>query len=80
MIITLSLKDLNSKIQSLYLQDRLHNFSIDYHPNKLYAVDWTLNEEVEVFDFNRIFKMDNRWTSYKIHTGRTEINIEIIFN
>jgi hypothetical protein len=77
MIIVIELKDLEPKIQSLYLQNRLSNFSIDYLPNSLFAIDEISNSEVEIFNFNKVCKLDNRWTGYEVHTGKTEIIIEI---
>ena len=38
---------------------------------------WCDNEEIEVFNFSRVCKMDNRWTGYEVHESKTEIIIEI---
>ena len=38
---------------------------------------WCDREEIEVFNLNKVCRMDNRWSSYEIHQNQTEIIIEI---
>jgi len=38
---------------------------------------WYEGEDIEVFNFSKVCRMDNRWSSYEIHQNQTEIIIEI---
>jgi hypothetical protein len=77
MTIHIPISDLEPIVKKLYLEDRLiGGLSIDYSPNAL--VGWCDGKEIIVFSFNKICKMDNRWTGYQIHRNKTEIIIEII--
>lgn len=76
MTIHIPISDLNPAVRELYLGDRLQGgLTIDYAPNCL--MSWYEGKEVVVFDFTRVCKMDNRWSSYEIHKNKTEIIIEI---
>ena len=85
MIIKIPVKDLPSEIQELYNQNKLKHFGIDYQYNNLLAgvkqesihfdKRW---KEVEVFNFTKYLKMDNRFNTYEIELTPTEIIIEII--
>ena len=60
----------------LHLEDKLiGGLSIDYAPNTL--VSWYDGKEITIFDFNKVCKMDNRFTGYKIFKNKTEIVIQI---
>lgn len=78
MTIHIPITDLDLKIRKLYLEDKLKGFGIDYQPNSLMA--WYDKEELEVFNFNKICKLDNRFTSYEIYLNKTEIILEIVGN
>lgn len=75
MTIHIPISILDKKVKKLYLEKKLKGFGIDYQPNSLMA--WYEGEEVEVFNFNKIFKLDNRFTSYGVYLNKTEIIIEI---
>ena len=80
MTIHIPISDLEPNIRTLYLENNIFELSIDYQPNAIvgYFKNNGLYEEVEVFNFSKIFKMDNRFTSYKIYKRKTELIIEII--
>jgi hypothetical protein len=75
MTIHISVYDLEPKIRKLYLQKQITQLGIDYAPNSI--MGWCDNKEIEVFNFSKICRMDNRWSSYEIHQNITEIIIEI---
>jgi hypothetical protein len=76
MTIHIPISDLEPNVRKLYLEDRLvGGLSIDYSPNAL--VSWCDGKEITVFSFNKICKMDNRYSGYEIHKNKTEIIIEI---
>jgi len=75
MTIHIPISSLDSKVKKLYLEEKLKSFGIDYQPNSLTA--W-YKEEIEVFNFNKICKLDNRFTSYEIYLNKTEIILEIV--
>lgn len=79
MTIHIPISDLEPNTRNLYLEDKILQLSIDYQPNAIigYFKNNELYEEVEVFNFSKVFKMDNRFTSYKIHKRKTELIIEI---
>ena len=76
MTIHIPVSSLDSKIRELYLEEKLKDFGIDYQPNSLMA--WYGEEEIEVFNFNKICKLDNRYTSYNLFRNKTEIILEIV--
>ena len=80
MTIHIPISDLEPNIRTLYLENNIFELSIDYQPNAIvgYFKNNGLYEEVEVFNFSKVFKMDNRYSSYKIHKRKTELIIEII--
>lgn len=76
MTIHIPISDLTPDVRKLYLENKLvGGLSIDYAPNAL--VSWYDGRELVVFRFDKICKMDNRWTGYTIHKNKTEIIIEI---
>lgn len=76
MTIHIPITDLEPRVRKLYLEDKLiGGLSIDYAPNAL--VSWYDGKEVIVFNFDRVCKMDNRYSGYQIHKNKTEIIIEI---
>ena len=79
MTLHIPISDLEPNTRNLYLEDKILQLSIDYQPNTIigYFKNNGLYEEVEVFNFSKVFKMDNRFTSYIIHKRKTELIIEI---
>jgi len=85
MKIYLQVAELSLEVQNLYNENKLHHFGIDYQYNTLTAETYTpsLNlderwKEVELFNFTKYLKMDNRFNTYEIELTPTEIIIEII--
>lgn len=76
MTIHIPISDLEPKVRNLYLEGKLSGLGIDYQPNAI--MGWFGGDEIEVFNFSKICKMDNRWTSYTLHQNKTELIIEII--
>lgn len=75
MTIHISIYDLESKVRKLYLEDKIQSLGIDYQPNSI--TGWHDGKEIEVFNFNKVCRMDNRWSGYILHKNKTEIIIEI---
>jgi hypothetical protein len=76
MIITLSIHtDFTEDIVDLILDDKLEGgYSIDYALNALMSsYD---GKEIILFDFNRYFKLDNRWCGYDIEVLSNKIIIK----
>jgi hypothetical protein len=76
MIITLSIHtDFTKDIVDLILDDKLEGgYSIDYALNALMSsYD---GKEIILFDFNRYFKLDNRWCGYDIEVLSNKIIIK----
>lgn len=76
MTIHIPISDLDYNIRKLYLEDKIKSMCIDYQPNAI--TGWVDDEEIEVFNFTKVCRMDNRWTGYNLHKNKTEIIIEII--
>lgn len=84
MIIKIPITDLSEEIQELYKQNKLGYFAIDYQYNNLLAEveqdSIHLDEkwkEVEVFNFTKYLKMDNRFNTYEVELKDSEIIIQI---
>jgi hypothetical protein len=75
MTIHISISDLEPKVRELYLENKIQSLGIDYAPNSI--MGWVGKEEIEVFNFSKVCKMDNRWTGYKLYQNKTEIIVEI---
>jgi len=76
MTITLSIHtDFAKDIVDLILDDKLEGgYSIDYALNALMSsYD---GKEIILFDFNRYFKLDNRWCGYDIEVLSNKIIIK----
>jgi hypothetical protein len=80
MTIHIPISDLEPNIRTLYLENNIFELSLDYQPNAItgYFKNKGIYEEVELFNFSKVCKMDNRFTSYKIHKNKTEIILEIV--
>ena len=76
MIITLSIHtDFTEDIVDLILDGKLEGgYSIDYALNALMS-SYNGNEII-LFDFNRYFKLDNRWCGYDIEVLSNKIIIK----
>lgn len=75
MTIHIPISDLKPEVKSLYRRGRISSLSIDYAPNAI--MGWVDGTEIEVFDFSKVCKMDNRWTGYNLYPMKYEIVIEI---
>jgi hypothetical protein len=75
-VLTLS-KDIAPHITELILEGKLEGgYSIDYALNSL--VSFLNGGEIEIFNFNKYFVLDNRWSGYKIDDYGTKIVINFI--
>ena len=84
MRIHITVSELPLELQKLYNQNKLYHFGIDYQYNNLLAGVNTESihleerwKEVEVFNFTKYLKMDNRFSTYKIELTPQEIIIEL---
>ena len=78
MNITLSIhEDFTNEIVELILKGKLEGgYSIDYALNSL--VSYYEGKEIIIFDFNKFFKLDNRWCGYEIQESVNKIVIKFI--
>ena len=75
MTIHIPIAELTSEIKTAYIEGRISHMSIDFAPNALLGrLD---SKEVIVFDFSKFLWLDNRYSSYTIYTGTTELVIEL---
>jgi hypothetical protein len=75
-VLTLS-KDIAPHIAELILGGKLEGgYSIDYALNSL--VSFLNGAEIVIFNFNKYFVLDNRWSGYKIDDYGTKIVINFI--
>jgi hypothetical protein len=75
-VLTLS-KDIAPHISELILSGKLEGgYSIDYALNSL--VSFLNGWEIVIFNFNKYFVLDNRWSGYKIDDYGTKIVINFI--
>ena len=77
MLITIPFSSISEKVTELYFANKLKSFGIDYQPNALMA--WNGDEEIEVYNFTKVCKLDNRFCSYELYFGPTEILIEFTY-
>ena len=84
MRIHIPVTSLSKEIQELYKEYKLFHYGIDYQYNnitaEIYSPSINLDErwkEVEVFNFTKYLKMDNRYNTYNIKLTPTEIIVEI---
>lgn len=76
MILTIPFEDFNPKIKQPYSEGKVSGIGMEYQYNGLYG--YIDNEEVCVYDFGKYFKIDNRYSSYEIYCGPTQIMIEFV--
>jgi hypothetical protein len=75
-VLTLN-KDIVPHIADLILGGKLEGgYSIDYALNSL--VSFLNGKEIVIFNFNKYFVLDNRWSGYKIDDYGTKIVINFI--
>ena len=81
MKIHISVNELPLEVQKLYTENILYDFAIDYQYNNLLAEirgsTSPTGTEVEVFNFTKYLKMDNRFNTYTVHLSPQEIVIEL---
>jgi len=65
MTIHIPISDLEPNVKKLYLENKIKSLGIDYQPNAI--MGWVDKEEIEVFNFSKVCKMDNRWTGYNLY-------------
>jgi hypothetical protein len=75
MKIHISTSDLKPSVRKLYLGGKIKHMVIDYAPNSI--MGWVDSEEIEVFNFSNVCRMDNRFSSYELTSTESEIVIEI---
>jgi hypothetical protein len=87
MTIKIPITILPLEVQELYRENMLYYFAIDYQYNNLLASvkkeSINLDErwkDIEVFNFTKYLKMDNRFNTYTIELTPTEIIIHITIN
>lgn len=78
MTIHIPINELTKEIRTLYIEDKLQYLTIDYQPNAIVSFVKGTNQEVIVYDFTKICKLDNRYVGYNIYKNSTEIVIEFI--
>lgn len=76
MIINIHYGEFNDKARKLFLKDRLNSFSIDYAYNSI--MSWDGDEEITVFNFDKVCKMDNRYNTYEIYQSEWGVTLEIL--
>ena len=66
--------DIDPHIADLILDGKLEGgYSIDYALNSL--VSYLDGKEINIYNFNKYFMLDNRWSGYKIDDYGTKIVI-----
>ena len=75
MVVHIHYSDFGDKARKLFLEDTLGNCSIDYQHNSI--MGWDGDEEINVYDFTKICRMDNRFNSYELHHTEWGITLEI---
>jgi hypothetical protein len=76
-VVILLSTDVEPNIADLILEHKLEGgYSIDYALNSL--VSYYKGQEIIIFNFNKYFALDNRWSGYKIDDYGTKIVINFI--
>ena len=77
-VLTLN-NDIAPHIAELILDGKLEGgYSIDYGLNSL--VSYLNGKEIVIYNFSKVFWLDNRWSGYKIDDYGTKIVINFIYN
>ena len=75
MTIEVTTNEFNPEIREMYRNNELVSFSIDYMFNAVMA--WCDGVEYKVIDFNKYFRLDNRFNTYQLETHSDKIVIDI---
>lgn len=78
MTFTIPFEQFNEKAKAPYLTGALKGIGIDYQYNGIFG--YLKQEEVEIFSFNKLFKADNRYSSYNIYCNSKDITIEFLID
>ena len=74
MVVTIPFEDFNQDIKQHYADGAIKGIGIDYQYNGIFG--YIEDKEVCVYSFDKFFKADNRYCSYEIFCGPTQILIE----
>ena len=75
MELTIESHEFNPEIRRMYHNNELKSFSIDYAFNGVMA--WSEGVEYKVVDFDKYFRLDNRFNTYELETHPFKIVINI---
>jgi hypothetical protein len=75
MTIEITTNEFNPEVREMYHNNELVSFSIDYMFNAVMA--WCEGVEYKVVDFNKYFRLDNRYNTYELETFSDKIVIDI---
>lgn len=75
MRIEITTNEFNPEVREMYYNNELVSFSIDYMFNAVMA--WCEGVEYKVVDFNKYFRLDNRYNTYELETFSDKIVIDI---
>jgi len=75
MVVHIHYSHFGDKARKLFLEDKLGDCSIDYQHNSI--MGWDGDEEINVYDFTKICRMDNRFSSYELYHTEWGITLEI---
>lgn len=78
MTVTIPFEQFNEDIKAYYSAEQINSLSIDYMYNAI--MGYINGVEVEIFNFSKICKLDNRYHSYNLYKGPAYITIEFIVN
>ena len=76
MELTIDSHEFNPETRRMYHNNELKSFSIDYMFNAVMA--WSEGVEYKVVDFDKYFRLDNRFNTYELETHPSKIVINII--
>jgi len=76
MILTIPFEDFNPVIKQAYSEGKVTGIGLEYQYNGVYG--YIGKDEVCIFDFGKYFRIDNRWGSYEIFCGPSQIMIEFV--
>lgn len=73
MTVHIPLKDFNQAAKVPYITGTVKGIGIDYQYNGIYG--YLAGKEIEIFSFDKLFKLDNRYNSVKIYCDPKEITL-----
>lgn len=74
MVLTIPFEELNDDIKAYYAAGVIKSIGIDYQYNAL--MGYVNDVEVEVFNFTKYFRADNRYCSSEIYCAPSQILLE----